>query len=159
MKKVTLFSATVLAVWFLTGSCVKQEKESAFDLVTAKKEIEEVNRHFKELFAKGDSAGIAELYTQDAKFMDAGAPAIVGRSAIRSVMSKFIGAGLTSIDFQTIDIFGSEALIAEEGNIKLYINDAEVGDSKYIVLWKKEEGKWKLFRDISNSNHPEAGSK
>ena len=27
-------------------------------------------------------------------------------------------------------------------------------DEKYIVLWKKAAGRWKLFRDIFNSNLP-----
>jgi ketosteroid isomerase-like protein len=30
----------------------------------------------------------------------------------------------------------------------------QIDKGKYIVLWKKEDGKWKLFRDCYNSDLP-----
>ena len=30
----------------------------------------------------------------------------------------------------------------------------EIDKGKYIVLWKMEDGKWKLHRDIFNSDMP-----
>ena len=59
---------------------------------------------------------------------------------------------VTSVNFETIDVFGTEDLLAEEGKIKIYIKDKVVSEEKSIVLWKKEDGKWKMFRDISNTN-------
>ena len=38
--------------------------------------------------------------------------------------------------------------------LTLYAGDQAVAEEKYIVLWKKEDGRWKLFRDIFNSNLP-----
>ncbi len=37
-------------------------------------------------------------------------------------------------------------------------DEKELEKGKYIVLWKKEEGKWKLFRDCYNSDMPLIGS-
>ena len=63
-------------------------------------------------------------------------------------------SGVTSINLKTIDVWGIENLITEEGEISLFVEKAEVYKGKYIVLWKKVDGKWKLFRDIFNSDLP-----
>jgi ketosteroid isomerase-like protein len=37
------------------------------------------------------------------------------------------------------------------------LKDGTIADKgKYIVVWKKEDGKWKLHRDLSNSDLPVA---
>jgi len=43
----------------------------------------------------------------------------------------------------------------EEGEYTFMGEDGEQLDKgKYIVLWKMEDGKWKLFRDCYNSDLP-----
>lgn len=46
----------------------------------------------------------------------------------------------------------SEDLLAEEGGVTIYVKDEVVSQEKFIVLWKKVNGQWKVFRDISNPN-------
>lgn len=128
--------------------------ETEFDLTKAKAEIEEANKIFMALVAAGDSVGIANLYTSDAKLMFAGKPADVGRANIQTAFSQVLNSGVTKVDLKTKEVFGSEDLLAEEGEVIVYVGDMAVAEEKYIVLWKKEDGKWKLFRDIANSNTP-----
>ncbi len=126
----------------------------AFDLATAKAEIEAANQEFMALFAAGDSVGLANYYTVDAKLMNAGAPAVSGRKNIQSAMSGIIQSGITKADLRLNEVWGTGDLLVEEGELSLFAGDAEVAQEKYIVVWKKEDGKWKLFRDIFNSNLP-----
>ncbi|MFT6971169.1 MAG: ketosteroid isomerase-like protein [Roseivirga sp.] len=128
--------------------------EPTFNLTTVKAEIVVANKEFVTLFAARDSVGLANLYTQDAKFMMNGAPAISGISNIQTVLSGIMNSGISSVELKTIEIWGTENLIAEEGELSLFVGDNEVEQGKYIVLWKKEDGKWNLFRDIFNSNNP-----
>ena len=45
--------------------------------------------------------------------------------------------------------------ITEEGLFEIKTkDDVQIDKGKYIVLWKKEDGKWKLHRDLSNSDLP-----
>ena len=64
-------------------------------------------------------------------------------------------AGVSKIELSTTEVWGDENYITEEG---LYViktkDDVQIDKGKYIVLWKKEDGKWKLHRDISNSDLP-----
>lgn len=148
MKKILYFSLML----GLMGC--QQKSPPAFDAAAAQKEIEALNAQFSEKFVKGDSSGVAALYAKDAKFMDAGAPAVVGRAAIQHTMTGFIQAGITKVDFKTTGIWGCDSLLAEEGELQLFIKTQKIAQDKYIVLWKKENGEWKIFRDISNSDLP-----
>jgi len=43
----------------------------------------------------------------------------------------------------------------EVSKAELYAEgDKKIDDAKYIVIWKKENGEWKLHRDIFNSSRP-----
>jgi ketosteroid isomerase-like protein len=83
-----------------------------------------------------------------------GSPAIVGRDNIRSVISGIMKSGISSVELGTVGVWGTENLVTEEGTLVLMAGDAVVDRGKYLVLWKKENGKWHLFRDIFNSDGP-----
>ncbi len=158
MRYFTLIFATLLLASTIT-SCnytaeVTKETtvESAFNLEIAKEEIIDANKAFMTLFAAGDSIGLSNLYTKDAKFMMTGAPAISGTKNIQSTFSSIMKSGVSSVNLVTIEVWGTENLITEEGTLSLFVGDAEVDQGKYLILWKKEDGKWKFFRDIFNSN-------
>lgn len=159
-KFLTVIAVTLLFVSF-SSCCNKKVEENSkvalvplFNLETAKAEIVAANKEFQVLFAAADSIGLASLYTQDAKFMNNGAPAITGRKNIQSALSGIMKSGISSVNLKTIDVWGMENLITEEGELSLFADEAVVYQGKYIVLWKKNDGKWKLFRDIFNSNVP-----
>jgi len=128
--------------------------ESKFNLSTAKAEIEAANKQFMTFLAAADSIGIGNLYTQDAKIMMPGAPSISGIENITSTISGMIKSGISNADLRTIEVWGTEDLITEEGEYSLFAGETEVDQGKYLVLWKKEDGNWKLFRDILNSDLP-----
>lgn len=156
-QAIVLFALCISAIGFQSCNEKPKEKEPSvpeFNLTTAKAEIEEANKNFMALVAAGDSIGLANAYTKDAKFMSAGAPSVVGRTDIQTAMSNIIKSGITRVDIRLENVYGTEDLITEEGELTLFVGDDAVAEEKYIVLWKKEDGKWKLFRDIFNSNLP-----
>ncbi len=161
MRKISVFASCLALGLALLSSCNNsdtsmatsaEEAKPKFDLTVAKTEIEAANKEFMKLVAAGDSVGIANAYTTDGKVMFAGAPSVVGRANIQTTFSRIINSGVTKIDLQTKDVFGTEDLLVEEGEVTVFVGDNAVAEEKYIILWKKEDGKWKLFRDIANSN-------
>lgn len=139
---------------------MKAKPAATFDMEAAKKVIEERNKLFMDLFGKSDSIGLANLYTKDAKFMMANAESLVGRKSIQSAFAGLINSGIAKIELKTIGVWGDENMLVSEDNWKLFIKDGtEVDHGKAIVIWKKEDGKWKLFRDIFNSDLPVPTSK
>lgn len=158
MKTFNTFLVTTLLSSTLFFSCKDAASEapakSTFDLTTAKTEIEAANKMTMDAFAKGDSVAIANMYADDAKLMFTGMPAVVGKAGIQSVFGGIIKSGVTKIELTTNEVWGTEDLLAEEGGVKIYVKDQVVGQEKFIVLWKKVGGQWKVLRDISNSDMP-----
>ncbi|TBW29993.1 SgcJ/EcaC family oxidoreductase [Gramella sp. KN1008] len=166
MKRSAFYSVLAGALLILSVSACnnkvnepeeKEEMEATtpkdtFSLEKAKTEIIDANSEFASLFNEGDSTGVANLYTDDAKFMMEGSPAITGRENIQSAIAGIKNSGISRVDLRTIEVWGDEDMVVEEGELTLYREGVEVDRGKYMVLWKKEDGQWKLFRDIFNSN-------
>jgi ketosteroid isomerase-like protein len=152
MKKLLLclvVSASLIA-------CTNQETKPAFDLNNAKKEIEAADKEICSLLSKGDSVSAANMYSSDGKLMVNNMPSITGKENIASFWGGFTKMG-ADISLTTLEIWGDENFISEEGLFEIKLKDGKVADKgKYIVLWKKEEGKWKIHRDISNTDLPAA---
>jgi hypothetical protein len=108
MKKMNKYLSSIAASLLIItalNSCTQKAAEAdetiaitEFNLETAKAEIEEANKNFMALVAAGDSVGLANAYTIDAKFMSAGAPSVVGRAGIQTAMSGIVESGITSVD-------------------------------------------------------------
>jgi ketosteroid isomerase-like protein len=141
------------------AGCSSQQKETAFDLDNAKKEIDEANRDFINLFNGGDSVALANMFTIDGKSMEPNEPAFIGRNQIQTHYSIVMKAGANKLGLLTTGLWGDENMLAEEGEFTFMDKDEKLLDKgKYIVLWRKEDGKWKLFRDCYNSDIPLTGN-
>lgn len=156
MKTFNTFLVTTLLASTLLFSCKSELKvetdKTSFDLATAKAEIEAANKVTMDAFAKGDSVAIANMYADDAKLMFTGMPAVVGKAGIQSVFGGYIKEGVSKIELKTTEVWGTEDLLAEEGAVTIYVGEQIVGQEKFIVLWKKIGGQWKIIRDIANSD-------
>ena len=154
MKKL-LFTALIATSLVACES--KTETKPAFDLESAKKEIAAANLAFETAVSKLDSVGLASLYTMDTKWMNPNAPAVEGRAALVSQISKDLQAGIASAKLNTVEVWGDENFVTEEGNYALFAKDGtQIDKGKYLILWKRVDGKLMFHRDIFNSDLPAA---
>jgi uncharacterized protein (TIGR02246 family) len=155
ISSVVLISCSNTANESGTNTATSNETKSNFDLAAARKAIDSTNAVFGGLVAKGDSVGLAALYTADAKMMGSNMPAASGRTAIQSTFGGLFAAmGLIDLKLTAVDVWGNNDMVIEEGTYTMSQKGKEIDRGKYIVLWKMEDGKWKLFRDIFNSDIP-----
>ena len=118
-------------------------------------DIRRADDAFEKQFNQGDAAGIAELYTEDGMLLPTGSESIQGKEAIRNFWQGAINMGIkeAKLDILEVELHGNAAF--EVGLYQLKGAGGEVMDhGKYIVIWKQDQGKWKLHRDIWNSNRP-----
>jgi len=138
----------------------KSETKAPFDLANAKKEIEAANQEVSNFIAKGDSVGLASCYGTDGALLLNNMPAVKGQANLVKVWGGFINSGIGAIELNTTEVWGDENYITEDGTYVLKAKDGtQLDKGKYLVLWKKENGKWKFHRDISNSDLPIADNK
>lgn len=163
MKK-HAFATWLVAVMALQLACnttVDKDKEMttaspAFDLSAARTSIEADNAKFADEVKRGDSAAVAAHYTSDAWVMMSNSEPAKGKE-IASVWGQISRMGIKDMKITTVDLIGNADLLVETGNYELYGEGNKVLDKgKYVVVWKQENGTWKIYRDIGNSNLPAA---
>jgi ketosteroid isomerase-like protein len=121
--------------------------------LTTKDAIKAANKTLMGLLAAGDTAGIAKLYTAKAMLLPQGVPGMKGAKNIAGYWAGAVAQGVAGGALKTaeVDELGSTAI--ESGTYQLKTADGAVcGAGKYVVVWKKEGGAWKLHRDIFNSD-------
>ncbi len=125
------------------------------DQAAVKNEITKVNQAFVSAFNSGDAAGVAAQYTSDGTLMPPNGEIVRGPAAIEGFWKAVMGMGIAKVDLQTTEVQAGSGFAIEIGKALLYAADGtQVDDSKFMVWWKKDNGQWKLHRDIWNSNWP-----
>lgn len=160
MKQLTIL---LLAFVFLFTSCNtreagasdKNDKDvAAFDLDAARTEIIGSYEAFNKAASAGDSATLRDMYHSGAIGYPPNMPAIKEREGIAGYFASMPKMGIKSIKTQTGDVFGGPTDVIETGTYELSDGTNTLDKGKYIVIWRQEDGKWKNYRDIWNSDMP-----
>lgn len=125
---------------------------SAFAQKDMKAPIMAANQKFMDMFAKG-AANIGSLYTSNGQLLFANNDIVQGTSAINTFWKSAYDAGVKRVKLETVEAKQEGNVVIEEGRYTSYgANDTQLDAGKYIVIWKQENGEWKLHRDIGNTS-------
>jgi uncharacterized protein (TIGR02246 family) len=117
-------------------------------------EIEEANKGFMAAFNNGDVKALARNYTNSAKLYPPNSDVVEGQEAIEDFWNAVMNTGIKRALLETVTAESYDNIAIEEGRYKLYVEGDQIVDQgKYIVTWEKEEGKWRLHRDIWNTSN------
>jgi uncharacterized protein (TIGR02246 family) len=115
--------------------------------------IEATNQRFMQAFAQADAAGLASLYTEDAQLLPPGGEIARGWEAIRAFWQAAMDSGISAarLEIAEVEDHGDTAIEVSRYTL-LGAGEQVLDQGKYIVIWKRERGEWKLHRDIFNTN-------
>ena len=120
----------------------------------AKSSIEKLNAEWMAAFNKGDAAAVAALYSEDAYILPNGAEIAKGRRAIEAYFKKSVqqlgDAKLKTVDLQSLG--PGSAREVGTFNFKTKGDSPQEVVGKYVAVWRKMGGQWKLITDIWNMN-------
>jgi len=124
--------------------------------------IEAITEQYADAFKRGDAAAIAALYTEEARVLPPNGLTVVGREAIQNFYQGAIDAcGCDDFQLTTLEVGVVRDLAYEIGEYTSTIQPEEgeaIRDQgKYVAIWKRENGEWKLDVDIWNSRLPLSG--
>jgi ketosteroid isomerase-like protein len=117
--------------------------------------IEAQNREFMAAFKRKDGAGVAALYTGDARILPPNSPMLTGRDQIEQFWKGLIQMGGENAVLETLSVESKGDVAVEVGKYSLSVgtfNDS----GKYVVVWKNDEGTWRLHLDVWNTSLPAA---
>lgn len=117
--------------------------------------IKAVNENFMATYKRGDSAGMAALYTENGQLLPPGSDVVEGKEGIQAFWQSVMDMGIKEAKLETVELEDHGTTAIEVGRYTLSGEGGAVMDSgKFIVIWKQEQGQWKLHRDIWNSSMP-----
>src|SRR6185295_19050151 len=115
-------------------------------------------------FAAAARAGNAQMlvdnyYAPDAEVMAPNRPEFRGREAIRAFWTAFLAAGSVDVALTSTTVTQPSSDVAiETGRYDLSLRPASgqaIKDAgKYVVIWKKSNGRWWATEDIFNTDMP-----
>ena len=148
------YSSLILAVFLLVSCAQKKEaSKESFNLAAVKDHIIEMNKTYSDRFVKNDTAFYNERYCKDAEVYSPGLPAVKGRDSIISFFYQNGTNKEAKIELPAGNFYGNSELVVEEGSYNF--PDGKGGSfdkGKFIAIWKQEAGKWKLYREIWNTD-------
>lgn len=124
-------------------------------------DIDEVMKVFQSGLSaseKGNVEGYLDAITDDAVMMYHGMPAIIGKKAVQPFITDFLrnyGFQFTNYTFEEKRVMGDWALLRYTGVAVTSPRDGgepSMRDRKYIDIYRKEDGRWKLSHHIYNLN-------
>ena len=106
--------------------------------------------------ADQDALRAAAQYTHDACLMANGLPSLRGRNAVKGFFAQAYGNGIVGARFTTQEVDGGPEQATEIGHYSLFAKDQDgeplcVQDGRYFIAWRKENGAWRIHRDMFNS--------
>jgi uncharacterized protein (TIGR02246 family) len=115
-------------------------------------EISAVNRIFEEAVQRRDLERMASVYTANAIALPPGGPIVQGRENIKRLWGSALEEmGVKSVKIETVDLQLVGDLACEVGRATLGL-PAGPSSVKFVVVWKKEDGQWRVHRDIWNAD-------
>ena len=150
MKNIYLFLLVAI-----TCSCKNHNNSTGsqkFNLSEVKNIIRDNNKLYRIAFLSGDSAAFADLHHSRTINMPPDQPLMIGRGVMGAMIKTVSQNDITDYKVNTTNVYGGPEYVIEEGNYEIDGKGTTLEKGKYIVIWKEENGRWKIYRSIWNHN-------
>lgn len=156
MRNTVRETLAVAAILALSG-CVESPAPEPAEV---RAQIAEVNRRIGEAVLRGDAEALAGFYASDALLLPPASDILAGDEAIGKFWREAVQSGVNGLEISTLEVDAAGDKAIEVGTYVLKnAAGTPVDNGKYIVVWKRVDGAWRLHRDIFNSSvPPPAGS-
>lgn len=143
-KQILQYLFIFFSISIVFGQAAEQEK---IDLIKARVIVDSLDKQFSKHFFEGDSIALYNMYAKGAYFGTSKGKDILsswGRQIRYSIENDMPNLLFTTTSLTTDNEFlfeiGKYEMKDSKGNLK--------GEGKYLLVWKQEDGKWKIYRDM-----------
>lgn len=151
-------AASLVAAAVLLGAAPLSGQTARADSAADVAAIQEQARRFSAAYVRGDAAAMTALYTPDAVIFPERSEAISGTDAIRRYWTLEPGRRITHhrLTATAVVVDGKHAYdhgvyeVAGERDGKAW----GPSGGKYVVVWRRDTGGWRMQLDMWNSRPP-----
>jgi len=149
--RAVVFLLSVTLVTFVSLSATAQSGD-------VRAAIEAANRKFEAAWNSKNAAAAVALYTASATVLPPNGPSATGTQALLEFWKAGLAGAPGPVTLTTTEVEAHGDTAHEVGAYVISSADGKVADKgKYIVIWKREGGQWKLHRDMWSSDLPAGG--
>ncbi len=146
---------SLLAIAATLAACDQPAAPDSGDADSVRATIAAANLATSQSVARGDANAIVTHYADDAMMLPAGANAVSGRAAIQGFFQRAIDAGMKELRLEIVSVDASGDLAVETGTYAASdAGGSHVDHGKYVVAWRRQDGAWRAYRDISTTSMP-----
>jgi len=159
----SLASLAMLAAALMTSCTQAPPAAPPVDQAAIGAAIDSITIAFTGAVAARDTNAIASMYAPDARLMPPNSPRYDGPDAIRGAWAGFIAMPGMELVPTTTDKIIAEAgdMVVELGTYVFKFQDpsgkTQSDNGKYVTVYKKVNGEWKIVVDTFNSSVPVPG--
>ncbi len=114
--------------------------------------IRAANQRWMNAYEQRDLDALAARYTEDAQSFAPDRPPVVGRRAIRDFWAETVQGPMKKLELHSVEIELHDTTAIEIGTSRqIGATDNELGRFRYLVVWKRQGGMWRIHREIWNS--------
>ena len=157
--RVLVVASGILAT-LLVSACAQPpaepvaEPEPAFDAAAEAEVIMALERQWSEKFGADDVDWIMDLHTDDAWQLPPNAEPITGAEGMRAAWEGMAFAEGLEISWEPTlaKVSASGDMAWDMGSATITNPDGSVVPAKYLVVWTREDGRWKVAADMFSPN-------
>jgi uncharacterized protein (TIGR02246 family) len=150
----------------LLAACAQQPPPEPPDTRAADEAaIRALAKQWSDSAATKDPAKFAAFYAEDAAFLFENMPLVTGKAAIAEALGPMMQDTNFALTFGStkVEVARSGDIAYETGTYELTLTDQKTKKpfstkGKYIVVWKKVGGTWKVAVDSPTADPPEAAA-
>ena len=152
-------TCTLMVLAGLSAACATGSSGPAVDTKAEQQAIRQLDDQWNAAVQKKDVEASVAFYAPDGAAMWPDAPTATGTEGIRKAWTELFKAPNLQLSFgpEDIRISPSGDLATDVGWVKTEMDTPQghvKEDAKYLVVWKKVNGAWKVQYDTFNSNAP-----
>jgi ketosteroid isomerase-like protein len=115
--------------------------------------ILEANKQWMDAYSRGDAVSVGAFYTDDARSLPPNSDTIHEKQAIVEYWKAAMEMGIKGLKIETKEVESQNDTAYEIGETTLTGERGKIIDKlKYMVIWKYQNGQWKIHREIWNSS-------
>ena len=161
MRTTQRLALVFAGVIVLAGGCSSPKSSApAADTAAISATTDSLNAAFLAAITAKDTTALANFYAEDTRVMPPNAPVASGRDAARHTWAEFLGSPGLEFTFAS-----TQKMIAQAGDLVVDIGTYDFKAAppkgkpihdvgKYVTIFKKTNGEWKIVVDMFSSDLP-----
>lgn len=133
------------------ASCNTDSKSITGDVAAEAEEIVKLEAEWSEMFGAKNLDGITELLAQNSVLIMPGSAPVVGADNVRRVTQMMLESD-DEVSWKSDHAYVAPSgdMAYDYGTATTTLADGSVVKGHYLVVWVKEDGRWKVAADMFN---------